>query len=234
MLVGPPENMKTTLATCLEKYSNALVVADMNVKQLVKVRDQISCGRYRTLVLPAFEKLYKRDADTASNVEGHLLAMTEEGFGHASFEDHEVFVRTAKCLVVGALVEEHYRRHATRWLRDGFVRRFLWSNFIMDDQDAIKRAICKWEPLALSNGDDLPGLPPGRIPFDVSQKERIKIAGLIGEQEGKSTPYVLSIKTLNVLKWRYRDSSNPGRAAMDIFEDFAQSLGKQGATLQLQ
>src|SRR5215470_12602557 len=76
MLVGPPENMKTTLATCLEKYSNALVVADMNVKQLVKVRDQISCGRYRTLVLPAFEKLYKRDADTASNVEGHLLAMT--------------------------------------------------------------------------------------------------------------------------------------------------------------
>lgn len=232
MLVGPPENLKTTMAACLGKYNNALVVGDLTVKQLVKIRDQISSHRYQTLVFPAFEKLYKRDQDTASNVEGHIQAMTEEGFSHASFEDHETFVRPAKCLVVGACVEEHYRRHDPKWRRDGFTRRFLWSQFVLDDRDLIRRAVLEWQPLKLSMFDDLPGLPSDRVPFDVSQTERRKIAALVSDQEGKSTPFVLSIKIYAMLKWRYRDKKNPAQEAMNIFEDFAESLSRTtGAAL---
>lgn len=226
MLVGPPENMKTTMASALEKYTDALVVGDVTVKQLIKIRDQISARKINTLVLPAFEKLYKRDQDTASNVEGHLQAMTEEGFQHASFEDHETFIRPAKCFVVGACVEEHYRMHDPKWRRSGFTRRFLWSHFLLDDPNLIRRSILEWKPLDLSARDDLPGIPSQRIAFDVSREERVRIAKLIHEQEGTSTPFVLSVKILNVLKWRYRDEKNPAKKAMEIFEDFAGSLSK--------
>lgn len=230
MLVGPPENMKTTLASCLAKYNNALVVGDLTVKQLVKIRDQISACKIRTLVFPAFEKLYKRDADTASNVEGLIQAMTEEGMSHASFEDHETFVRRAKCLVVGAVVEEHYRAHDPKWRRDGFTRRFLWSQFVLSDPDVIRRSIYEWDPLKLSF-DDLPGLPIDRIQFDVTPQERRKIAALVSDQEGKSTPFILSCKIFCMLKWRYRESKQPARIAMDIFEDFAESLSKENGAL---
>lgn len=225
MLVGPPENMKTTLASCLTKYTDALVVGDLTVKQLVKIRDQISARKYNTLVFPAFEKLYKRDQDTASNVEGHIQAMTEEGFGHASFEDHETFVRLAKCLVVGAIVEEHYRRMDPKWRRDGFTRRFLWSQFVLDDPDLIRRSIFEWSPLNLSF-DELPGIPTSPIAFDVTSNERRHLAALVNEQEGKATPFVLAVKIFNVLKWRYRDLKKPADKAMEIFEDFAESLSR--------
>lgn len=233
MLVGPPENMKTTIASCLVKYSNALVVGDLTVKQLVKVRDQISAGRYQTVVFPAFEKLYKRDADTASNVEGLIQAMTEEGFGHASFEDQETFVRYAKCLVVGAMVESVYRNYSVHWRDSGFARRFLWCHFILEDQHAITRAIYNWEPLQLSQGE-LPGIPSEPIKFDLTEKERRKIALLVSSQVGKSTPLVLAYKIVAVLKWRYAGQRDAASRAMAVFEDFAESLNmKTGAKLQL-
>lgn len=234
MLVGPPENLKTTLAQCLSKYNNAMVVGDVNVKQLVKIRDQISQGRWRSMVFPAYEKIYKRDADTASNVEGHILAMTEEGMGHASFEDHDTFVRLAKCFVVGACVEEWYRRNAARWLRDGFTRRFLWCHFILDDPDIIRRAIFEWDPLTLGGKDDLPGIPIDRIKMNVTPAERKRISQLLEGQEGKSTPFVLCNKILTMLKWRYRENHKPEVRAMEVFEDFAQSLSKRGARLKIE
>lgn len=233
MLVGPPENMKTTIAMLLQKYSNAMAVGDLTVRQLVKIRDQISCGRYNTLVLPAFEKIYKRDPATASNVEGFIQAMIEEGFGHAAFEDQESFVRVAKCLVVGALVEEVYRQYDPQWRKGGFTRRFLWSHFILDDPYLIQRSIHAWKPLEFAE-KQLPGIPTQRIPFMVTEPERKKIAALVQAQDGKSTPYILAIKILAVLKWRFSNEEkekNRDEKAMSIFLDFAESLTKGGARL---
>lgn len=232
MLVGPPENMKTTVAMVLQKYSNALAVGDLTVRQLVKVRDQISAGRYHTIVLPAFEKIYKRDASTASNVEGLIQAMVEEGFGHASFEDQETFVRKAKCLVVGALVEEVYRQLDPAWRKGGFTRRFLWCHFILDDPFLIQRAIHAWKPIKFSD-EELPGIPGSPIPFDVTEDERRKIAALVFSQNGKATPYILAIKIFAVLKWSYRREKNPTERAWSVFLDFSESLTMRGARLIL-
>lgn len=230
MLVGPPENMKTTIAMVLQKYSNSLAVGDLTVRQLVKVRDQISAGKYQTIVLPAFEKIYKRDLSTASNVEGLIQAMVEEGFSHAAFEDQETFVRHAKCLVIGALVEEVYRQLDPAWRRGGFTRRFLWCHFILDDPFLIQRAIHAWKPIEFTD-EDLPGIPSSPIPFNVTDKERRQIATIVFSQEGKATPYILAIKILAVLKWRYRHEKDAGAKAWSVFLDFGECLTKRGARL---
>lgn len=236
MLVAPPEQMKTTVVKCLSAYGDCLVLSDLNVRQLAKyLRDEISAGRYHTLALTAFEKLYKRDADTAANIEASLSAMMEEGFGHASFEDSRSFVRTAKCLVVGALVESAYRQSFSSWVDSGFARRFLWLHFRLKDPMILTRSIIQWEPVVVSSGDGMPGLPLGnKIPFTTTEQELIDIYKLIKDQPGHSTPHILGAKILSVLKWHFRNTDHPSKEAWAVFRDVAQSFRmREGALVEV-
>lgn len=237
MLVAPPEQMKTTVVKCLSGYGDCLVLSDLNVRQLAKyLRDEISAGRYHTLALTAFEKLYKRDADTAANIEASLSAMMEEGFGHASFEDSRAFVRTAKCLVVGALVESAYRQNYSSWVESGFARRFLWVHFRLKDPMLLTRAIVDWEPIQVSNGTGLPSLPFGNnIPWTTSRDELMDIWSLIKDQPGHSTPHILCAKILSVLKWYFRNSKSPGKEAWEVFRDCSKSFRmREGALVEVE
>lgn len=235
MLVAPPEQMKTTAVKCLSGYGDCLVLSDLNVRQLAKyLRDEISAGRYHTLALTAFEKLYARDADTAANIEASLSAMMEEGFGHASFEDSRAFVRTAKCLVVGALVESAYRIHYSHWIESGFARRFVWVHFRLKDPMLLTRAIVNWEPLQVSNGDGLPSMPFGnKIPWTTTKEELMDIWGLIKDQPGKSTPHILLAKVLSVLKWYFRKKESPAKEAWAVLRDVSKSFKmREGALIE--
>lgn len=236
MLVAPPEQMKSTAISCLEEYGDCLVLSDLNVQQLAKhLRDQISSGRYNTLALPAFEKLYKRDSDTASNLEAHLCAMTEEGFKHASFEDSRTFMREAKCLVVGAVVESFYRKMYGAWIDSGFARRFLWCHFRLKDPDVLMRSIINWQPIVIGDNGHLPVLPYGKIPWSVTSEELRVLAKLIFTQPGKTTPHILAAKILCVLKWYFRKHDNPAGEAMNVFRDFAPCLNlKRGALIEFE
>jgi hypothetical protein len=237
MLVAPPEQMKSTAVKCLDGYGDCLVLSDLNVRQLAKhLRDEISSGRYHTLALTAFEKLYARDQDTAMNIEASLSAMMEEGFGHASFEDSRSFVRVAKCLVVGALVESSYRAHYSHWLESGFARRFLWLHFKLKDPMLLTRAIVNWEPLSVANGEGLPALPYGNnIPWSTTKEELFEIHKLIKEQPGKSTPHILCAKTLSVLKWHFRQAENPAKEAWFVFLDVSSSFRmREGAVIEIE
>jgi len=237
MLVAPPEQMKTTVVKCLSGYGDCLVLSDLNVRQLAKyLRDEISRGTYHTLALTAFEKLYKRDADTAANIEASLSAMMEEGFGHASFEDSRAFVRTAKCLVVGALVESAYRQSYSSWVESGFARRFLWVHFRLKDQMLLTRAIVNWEPIQISNGNGLPSLPFGNsIPWTTTKEELIDIWGLIKDQPGHSTPHILCAKVMSVLKWYFRHSESPANEAWAVFRDVSKSFRmREGALVEVE
>lgn len=237
MLVAPPEQMKSTAVKCLDGYGDCLVLSDLNVRQLAKhLRDEISSGRYHTLALTAFEKLYARDADTAANIEASLSAMMEEGFGHASFEDSRSFVRVAKCFVVGALVEDSYRSHFSQWLSSGFARRFLWLHFKLKDPMLLTRSIVNWEPLQIVNGEGLPALPYGNaIPWTTTKEELYEIHKLIKDQPGKSTPHILCAKILSVLKWHFRNSENPGAQAWSVFSDVAPAFKmREGAAIEVE
>jgi hypothetical protein len=230
MMVAPPENFKTVMASCLRQYSNAMVLGDITTSQLAKIRDEIAVGRWRTLVFPEFEKLYKRDESTASNVEGHLQQLIEEGFGHAAFEDKSSFVRTAKCLVVGALVESKYRRLWPEWQGSGFARRWLWCHFILEDPTVILKAITEWKPLKLAGFDELPGLPVDPIAWNVTRPEAIRLREYLGDADAKSSAFILLQKILCVLKWKYR-TQGPDAAkkqAWVVMKDFAECLNVNG------
>lgn len=229
MLVAPPEQMKTSIVKCLTFYGDCLVVSDINVKSIANnIRDEIATGRYNTLALTAFEKIYKRDADTASNIEATLCAMMEEGFGHASFEDSRSFVRTAKCLIVGALVESVYKRKNSEWLHSGFARRFLWCHFKLKDKYAISRSILNWEPIIVSNGG-LPTLPYAKIPWNVTRLELGELYKMIRNQPGSATPHILLAKILCVMKWMYRhEKIGKSDKAMSVLKDFSECLNLQG------
>lgn len=237
MLVAPPEQMKTTAVKCLSGYGDCLVLSDLNVRQLAKyLRDEISAGRYHTLALTAFEKLYARDADTAANIEASLSAMMEEGFGHASFEDSRAFVRTAKCLVVGALVESAYRSQYSHWIESGFARRFVWVHFRLKDPMMLTRSIVNWEPIQVSNGDGLPSLPFGnKIPWTTTKEELMDIWGLIKDQPGKSTPHILLAKVLSVLKWNFRKKESPAKEAWAVLRDVSKAFKmREGALVEFE
>lgn len=228
MLVAPPEQMKSTFVGCLTNYGNAMVLSDLNVKMLVsRLRNEVANGEKHTLAFSAFEKLYKRDMDTAANMEGCLSAMMEEGFSHASWEDTRTFVRTARCLIVGALVEATYRQRFPMWIDSGFARRFIWVHFKLKDPFLIARSLVDWNPIVISGGN-LPTLPYGPIPFDTTKAERSKLRMLLSSQPGQSTPHNLLIKILCVLKWHMKDTKNPSKEAMDVILDFAESLDIRG------
>lgn len=227
MLVAPPEQLKTVAVQGLKRYSNALVLGDITTQQMVKLRDEFAQGRYQSLVITEVEKIYKRDQETASNVEGHIQAMVEEGFGHAAFEDKNAFVRVAKAMMIGALAEAKCRRRYPEWKESGFARRFLWCHFMLKNPRALSDAIRDWMPIEFC-AEEVPDIPADSIPWiqpTPAEADRLRI--LIENQDGQTTPYVLMQKILCVLKWRYRAlGPKASKKAMEVIEDFGHSLNK--------
>ena len=58
LLIGPPETLRTTLiSSALEDYPDALVLSDINVKQLIEMREDMSAGKITTLAFTELAKL---------------------------------------------------------------------------------------------------------------------------------------------------------------------------------
>jgi hypothetical protein len=225
MLVGPPEQLKSTFVGALGNYGDCLKLSDLNMKQVTAyIRDELASGKYRTLALTSYEKLYKRNLDTSSNLEGVIMALMEEGFGRSATEDSRMFVRTAKCMVVGALVLDEYRRLYSGWLSSGFARRWLWVHFQLANPNLLLDAIVDWKPVSAGNG--MPVLPYGQIPWIVEQDELRELRKFLNDQPGKTTPLILLSKIYCVLKWHYRESKVKSYdvVAWSVIEDFAESL----------
>src|SRR5271169_5316059 len=95
-LVSSQNNLKTTIVgSALTNVHGALCYSDLTLKQLAVIRSQISDGVIHTLGFSEFEKLYARNPNVASNLEGVIKAMVAEGFGHFAFEDKRLSVPLA-------------------------------------------------------------------------------------------------------------------------------------------
>lgn len=233
MMVAPPASLKTSMINQLSAFPNAKVLSDINVQQLIKIRDDISTGTIRTLAFPELEKLYQRHDSTAANVEGTLKAMVEEGFRHAAFEPAAMRIREARCFVVGGMTHDVYMTRWNQWTADGFARRFLWCHFQLADPDLLYRAIDRWEPLVLTQNPLLFGLPSSMsIPYEVTKEQSGHIRRMLRFQPSPVTPFILMKKILSVLHWRYPIKQYKTKA-WKILEDFAECLGERGADLQV-
>lgn len=237
MLVASPGHLKSTfIKQSLGNYPNALVLSDLNVRQLIVIRDDIAAQKYCTMGFPDYEKLYQRDAETASNLEGHIKGMTEEGFGHASFEDKRMKTQEARCLIVGAMTPAFYKRRFAQWKSDGFLRRFLWCHYHISNPGILPNAIHTWKPLKIGTGE-LPGLSQQPIEFDVTELESEVLHSFLQFHEGEAiTPFVLLKKMLSVLKWRHR-KLGPERASFEALEtlrDFSEGFAQNGAKVDIE
>lgn len=201
MLVGPPGAMKTTfIRTALAEHPSALFLSDLNINSLMNLRESLISGRYRTIAFPEYEKLYQRKADTASNIEGTIKQLIEEGFTRASFEEQDAITYTARTLVVGAMTYSFYSKMIGRWRESGFKRRILWVGIKLSNPDKVMQSIRKWELIEI---DGIPRRYPSKeIPFDVSEQESKNIEKML-EGQWEATPYVLLKKIYAVLKWKY-------------------------------
>jgi hypothetical protein len=228
-LVAPPGMLKSTLIKCsLSCYPDALRLADLNVQSLNYISASFIDGKYSTLAFGEFEKIYMRNPATASNLEGQLKAMVEEGFAKPSFEDQRTTTFESRLLLIGGITPGCHAKMMTRWMSDGFARRFLWCFYTLDDPTAIIESIHKWK--SLDFGKIVKEMPSnGSIPYSVTPSESSHIRGLIGYQPAMETTYVLMKKIFCVLKWRHK----AGKKAMAILQDFAECLGEKPARLTL-
>lgn len=224
-LIAPPGSLKSTfIKNSLRCYPDALQLSDMNVQTLGYIKTGFVEGKYSTLAFGEFEKLYMRNTGTASNIEGHLKAMVEEGFGKQSFEDQRAVSFETRMMLIGGVTPSCHQRLFTRWSENGFARRFLWSAYQLDNPDIIADSIEKWK--ALNLGKSSKETPNNNvIPYSVTPGESKHIRELLGIQS-RETPFVLMKKIFCVLKWRHK-----GRKAMNILEDFSESLGERAAKL---
>jgi hypothetical protein len=227
-IVSPPGSLKSSLIrSALNGFPDALQLADLNINTLTMLKSSFIDGKYSTMAFGEFEKLYQRNPATAANIEGHLKAMVEEGFGKSSFEDQRMVMTESRVLVIAGITPSCYSRLHSKWMENGFMRRFLWCSYTLNDPNAITEAIHKWKPLTF--GRVVKEMPANEnIPYNVTTKESTKIRDLLKYQPSLETPYTLAKKIFCVLKWRHSAIK-----AMSIFEDFSESLGNNGAKLFL-
>ena len=233
MLVSPPGNWKSTvIKESYKPYSpHALILSDVNVDTLNRMMPHMANGSIRTLALPAFEKIYERNPMTASNIEGHLKALVDEGFGHASFRDQRMLAQMeARCLVVGGCVLSCYVKNFSHWDDNGFTRRFIWSSFQLQDPELLTRAIHNWQRIQFE--ERVPSVPRTKIKMTVTEHESNELKSLIDKQGCGATPYALMKKILSVLKWKFNKTGEE-KEPMKIMRDFGTSLGTKMAKLEM-
>lgn len=233
MIVGPPNTLKSTfIDLAMSEHPNALILSDINVNTLTQIKDDLAAGHYPTIAFPAFEKLYQRQKSTSANIEGHMMALVEEGFSRASFEDQRMAAIKARALIIGAIPYSFYQANYTRWNQSGFLRRFLWCVLHLKDNEKIMEAIHQWKLIPFDGINRK--IPSNKsIPYSISAEESRYLRKIIKQQPtGNSTPYVLLKKTYCALKWKFAKTKHP-HDYKKVMEDVADCFKKEGAEVIL-
>jgi len=232
MIVAPPGGLKTTAIEVLDHYSTAKVLSDINVQSLIRLRDDMLSGEVQTIAFTDLEKIYKRHSAVASNVQGIIMAMAEEGFRKASFQDQRMTMLSARCTVVGGMTVNCYEQHITDWADTGFARRFLWIHYRMNQTVAkLEDAIKKWERYQIDHdfAVRLPAdraIPAVQIPGAIHQK----FDQALKHQRSRLTPRIVLQRIYSVLVWKF--SKTPKRVG-EVLEDFLPAISGDGAVLEI-
>jgi len=230
LLIGPPETLRTTfIENVFADYPDALVLSDINVKQMLEMREDMSAGKITALAFSELAKLYARNPAVAKNIEGHIMALVEEGMSLASFQDKRMASSKARVFVVAACTEKFYGQRFTEWMDSGFARRFLHCQYRLDNAWALADS---QEARRLIEFDTIRRKIPGNrvIRWDVDANEMHFIRRTLKFQfrKGISTPFHLAANIFCVLKWKY-----DGIEAKKLWLDFSECMQDSSALLVL-
>ena len=230
MLVAPAGQLKSTAIELLDTYPDAKVVSDINVQTLIKLREDFVGGDVQTLAFTDLEKLYKRHSAVASNVEGILMALVEEGFRKASFQDQRMTAPPARATVIGAMTLKFYETKITEWSDNGFARRFLIAHYRLANAYKLEQAIASWKKHELEDSFQA-RIPANRqIPYNVTESDQRKIDRALKHQRSRLTPRVTLGRVVSVLRWKF--SRDPKRVDQ-ILDELIGLLGPNGGTITL-
>jgi len=230
MLVGPAGVLKSSIIkSALKPYPQALVLTDLNINTLSKMKDDLVSGRYHTLAFEEMQKLYERNPSTAKNIEGAIKAFVDQGFLHPAFADQRMVGLEARMMVIGAMTYSFYSLNYSGWRESGFARRFIWMFYRTSSYDIIGDAIEQNKDILL---DGIPRLWPQdrMIPYDVTAAEAKWLRNALRDQVDDMTSQILLQKIYCVLKWKYK--KEPGRAR-HIIEQIEPLLTKNGGEIDL-
>lgn len=235
MVVGPPGALKTTMINYLEAYPDALILSDLNVKGLTRMKDRISGNMIRTLVMTDLQKLQERHPTVAANIEGTLRALAGEGFSAASFEDNTINRKIARATVIAATTLAHRERNAERWEESGFSRRFLWALVALQNPRALDQSVIDGRLINIAV-NEAPRIPvSGVIPNDTTKEERLQINSWIKYQPVPHTSQLSTlIKAWAVLKWWCRQQRRSEDRAFQSLERVSAAFGRDGIELTLE
>lgn len=235
MLIAPPGALKSTLAETVHMYPDALLLTDVNVSMLADLRDSLTGGNINTLVFNEFAKIYERNPQTATNVEGTLRALSSEGFSGASFQDHRVNRRKAFATIIGAMPPSVVEKQFKRWEDSGFNRRFLWAVYGVKGSHILDEAASELKRLDFGVRDVLRVPPLGQtIPFCLTLAERSRVKAYVSQQPGGSHTQQIQLlaRIWSVLKWWHTERGAPGECEATI-SAFVKSLSREGTDLIL-
>jgi hypothetical protein len=230
MLVAYPGSFKTTVVkTAMEPHADAMVTSDLNVQQWIKIRDDFVTGRFTALGFTDFEKIYQRHSSTSSHIEGIVKGLVAEGYGSTPNGDTRMPVIPAYALVVGAMTNSCMEQRYNDWQKSGFLRRFLWLTFTVQNQNKIASAIRHWEKIDFGRITSRPANRQIRVEMNGERSNLLEY--MMRDQPGfNGTGYVLLKKIAAVLEWRYFDKKEKAR---DLLEDIAPAFTKNGGKIVL-
>lgn len=227
MLVAPPGALKTTVNDVMNQFPRTFVLSDINMQQIAKMRQYFLSGEIRTLGFSDYSKLYKRNPSVAQNLEGVILALTDEGFRRAAFQTQVPSTILARCTIIGGMTMDFHERMTEQWSANGFTRRFVWARYVLANPELLEEAALDGRIAQLTQAF-IPKIPVASIPETIDHDEKELIRRITLHVHYKANTIGMLRKMLAVLKWKFGK-----RKARGILEDFAPCLSKDGGVLVL-
>ena len=230
MLVAPPGAFKTTIAETMDEYSATQVISDMNVQTLVGMKEQFLSQNITTLAFSDFAKLYKRHGSVASNMEGIIMALAEEGFRKPSWLPQTTGALPARCAIIAGMTESFFNSKVKDWEDNGFLRRFLFARYIVSNIEIMEDAVSHWRKAVL-DGNFSATIPASRtISYTLSREDVRLVTYAIRHQHNKVSASIMLQKIFCVLRWKFASDL---KKANFLIRDFMPCLSKRGGELIL-
>lgn len=233
MLVGPPGALKSTFLDVLDEFHNAALISNLNTTTLMQMQADFISGNMRTIALPEYAAIYKGDPRTAARLEQALMQLVAEGHRGTSHQDTRRQKFKSRATVFGAMTPKFYDRMSGPWEDSGFMRRFLWVSYTLQDPDVLMDAITQWKR-AEFGGVAIPRTPANNlIPDTLSIDERREIRSWLKYQPAPhEIQFSLLCRATSALRWHYA-TRKLRKNALDTMREFASTLAKEAAVVRV-
>lgn len=233
MFIGPPGVMKSTFLNVLDEFHNATIISNLNTTTLLQMQSDFISGNTRSLVIPELQAIYKGDPRTAARLEQAIMQLVAEGHRGASWQDSRRQKFTSRAMVYGAMTPKFYEKMASGWDDSGFMRRFIWCSYTLQDPDVLMNALEDWRR-AEFGGIRIPTVPANNtIPDALRAEERREIRTWLKHQPSPhEIQFSLLCRATSALRWHYQ-ARRIKKNALDTMREFAGTLQKDAAVLRL-